>query len=121
MDDYAYLARESNAAWLDGRGDGRFERYERFYRSERAVNAAEFDLEKANEGYVHYVSSQPSPLLSFLSAPWVGRVSIALFALYMATRVVPQLAKAGPTVTGIGLVAAFVGLRVFHRWARRRR
>jgi hypothetical protein len=121
MDDFAYLSRESNAAWLDGRGDGRFERYEKFYQSERSVNADGFDLEKANEEYADYVSSQPSQLLSFLSAPWVGRVVIALFALYMGTRVVPQLAKVGPSVTGIALVAAFVGLRVFHRRNRKRR
>ncbi|BCF95138.1 hypothetical protein [Paraburkholderia largidicola] len=121
MEDFAYLARESNAAWLAGRGDGRFERYEKFYQSERAVDAAGFDLEKANEGYGEYVGSQPSPLLSFLNAPWVGRVAIALFALYMGTRVVPQLAKVGPAVTGIALVAAFIGLRVFHRRNRKRR
>jgi hypothetical protein len=121
MEDFAYLAKESNAAWLDGRGDGRFERYERFYQSERAGNAPSFDLEKANEGYVEFTSSQSSPLLSFLSAPWVGRVAIALFALYMGTRIVPQLAKVGPAVTGIGLVVAFVGLRVFNRRRRKSR
>ncbi|TCK33432.1 hypothetical protein B0G84_7652 [Paraburkholderia sp. BL8N3] len=121
MEDFDYLARESNAAWLDGRGDGRFERYERFYQSERAANATGFDLEKANEGYVEWTSTQPSHLLSLLSAPWVGRVAVALFALYMGTRVVPQLAKAGPVVTGIGLIIAFVGLRVFHRRRRKAR
>lgn len=121
MEDFAYLARESNAAWLAGRGDGRFERYEKFYQSERAVDVAGFDLEKVNEEYGDYAGNQSSPLLSFLSAPWVGRVVIALFALYMGTRVVPQLAKVGPAVTGIALVAAFVGLRVFHRRNRKRR
>ncbi|MEX3935761.1 hypothetical protein AB4Y32_28835 [Paraburkholderia phymatum] len=121
MEDFAYLARESNAAWLAGRGDGRFERYEKFYQSERAVDVTGFDLEKANEGYVEYATSQPSRLLSFLNAPWVGRVVVALFALYTGTRVVPQLAKVGPAVTGIGLIVAFVGLRVFHRRARKRR
>ncbi|RKT10646.1 hypothetical protein B0G69_8080 [Paraburkholderia sp. RAU2J] len=121
MEDFAYLAKESNAAWLAGRGDGRFERYERFYQNERAGNASGFDLEKSNEGYVEYSSSHPSPLLSFLSAPWVGRLAIALFALYMGTRIVPQLARVGPAVTGIGLVVAFVGLRVFHRRRRKSR
>ncbi|WP_353557710.1 hypothetical protein [Paraburkholderia terrae] len=121
MEDFAYLAKESNAAWLAGRGDGRFERYERFYQSERAGNASDFDLEKSNEGYGQFSSSQPSPLLSFLSAPWVGRVAIALFALYMGTRVVPQLAKVGPAATGIALVAAFISLRIFHRRRRKSR
>lgn len=120
MEDFAYLAKESNAAWLEGRGDGRFERYESFYQSERAADVAGFDLEKTNEGYGSFASSQPSPLLTFMSAPWVGRVSIALFALYMGTRVVPQLAKVGPAVTGIGLFAAFVSLRIYHRRNRKR-
>jgi hypothetical protein len=120
MEDFAYLTRESNAAWLDGRGDGRFERYERFYQSELAGSPLGFDLEKSNEGYVEYTDSLPAPMLSFLNAPWVGRLAISLFALYMGTRIVPQLAKVGPSVTGIALVAAFVGLRIFHRRRRKR-
>jgi hypothetical protein len=119
MEDFAYLAKESNAAWLAGRGDGRFERYEKFYQCERAGNASGFDLEKSNESYVEYSSGQPSSLLSFLNAPWVGRVAIALFALYMGTRVVPPLARVGPAFTGMVLVVAFVGLRVFHRRRKR--
>lgn len=43
MEDFAYLAKESNAAWLAGRGDGRFERYEKFYQCERAGNASGLD------------------------------------------------------------------------------
>jgi hypothetical protein len=121
MEDFDYLARESNAAWLDGRGDGRFERYEKFYRDERAANVAGFDLETANDGYSEWSSSRPSPLISLLNAQWVGRVAIALFALYTGTRLVPQLARIGPAVTGIGLVAVFVGLRIYHRRSRKRR
>lgn len=121
MEDFDYLAGESNAAWLDGRGDGRFERYERFYQSERAANVAGFDLEKANEGYVEWASNQPSNLLSLLSAPWVGRSAIALFAVYMGSRLVPQLAKAVPAVTGVGLIVVFIGLRIFHRRRRKGR
>jgi hypothetical protein len=120
MEDFAYLAKESNAAWLDGRGDGRFEQYEKFYQSEREADAAGFDLERVNDCYGNFASDKPSSLLSLLSAPWVGRVAISLFALYMGTRIVPQLAKIGPAVTGIVLVVAFVGLRVFHRRRKRR-
>lgn len=119
MEDFAYLARESNAAWLAGRGDGRYERYEKFYQSERTDDASGFDLEKSNEGYVEYSSSQPPPLIALFSAPWVGRVVIALFALYMGTRVVPQLARVGPAFTGMVLVVAFVGLRIYHRRRKR--
>jgi hypothetical protein len=121
MDDFDYLARESNAAWLEGRGDGRFEHYERFYQSERQRQAAAFDLERANEGYPQWVAHQPSRLLSTLSAPWFGRVIVALFAVYIGSRAVPALASAAPAATGVLLVVAFAGLRVFHRRRRRQR
>jgi hypothetical protein len=120
MQDFDYLARESNAAWLAGGGDGRFDRYEKFYQSERVQHADEFDLEKANEEYSDWSAGQPSQFLSMLSAPWFGRVSIALFCLYMSCRLVPGLAKAMPEATGAALVATFIGLRIFHRRRRKR-
>jgi len=118
MDDFAYLARESNAAWLDGRGDGRFERYEQFYRDERALVAEGFDLKKTNEGYEEWASRQPSRILSMLSTPWFGRVAVVFFSLYMGSRLIASVAKLQPVATGVLLIAAFVSLRVFH-WQRR--
>ncbi|MGF6812741.1 hypothetical protein OKW30_007958 [Paraburkholderia sp. Clong3] len=119
MEDFDYLVPESNAAWLDGRGDGRFERYERFYQSERAVDAAGFDLERTNEGYKEWASRQPSGLLSLVSAPWFGRVAVVFFCLYMGCPLVPGLAMAMPEATGAMLVAVFIGLRIFHRRRRK--
>ncbi|MEZ2311390.1 hypothetical protein AB6809_32625 [Paraburkholderia sp. RCC_158] len=119
MQDFDYLARESNAAWLDGRGDGRFDRYEQFYRSEWDQTADQFDLEKVNEAYLDWSAARPSRLLSALSAPWFGRVAIALFSLCMGCRLVPGFAKAMPEATGLALVVAFVGLRIFHRRRKR--
>jgi hypothetical protein len=119
MEDFDYLVPESNAAWLDGHGDGRFEQYERFYRDERARLAAGFDLQKTNEGYEEWASRPPSGILSMHSAPWFGRVAIVFFCLYMASRLIPVAAKLQPVATGGLLIAAFVGLRMFH-WRRRK-
>ncbi|WP_094777559.1 hypothetical protein [Paraburkholderia ribeironis] len=121
MDDFDYMAPESSAAWLEGHGDGRFERYERFYQSERAIDAAGFDLEKTNEGYGKWASEQRSRLVTLLAEPWVGRIAIALFAIFMGARLVPELARLLPEATGFGLVVAFIGLRIFHRRRRQRR
>lgn len=121
IEDFAYLASESNAAWLDGRGDGRFERYERFYQAERAMHAESFDLEKANEQYGEWANRQPSPLLAFLSAPLFGRAAVGSLCLYMGSRIVPELAKGMPMATGGMLVAAFIALRIFHHRRRKRR
>jgi hypothetical protein len=119
MDDFDYLVSESNAAWLDGRGDGRFEQYEHFYRTERAGRAEGFDLEKANEDYTKWVGGKPSRLLGMLSAQWFGKVIIAFFCIYMASRAVPTLARAAPAATAVLLCSAFVALRVFHRKRRK--
>ena len=120
MEDFDYLATDSNAAWLDGRGDGRFERYERFYQEERAQQAEKFDLEQTNEGYGEWVSRQPGRILSVMRGRWFGQVLIAFFSVYMGSRLVPTLAGRLPVATGAMLALAFVGLRVFH-WRRRKR
>ncbi len=120
MDDFDYLVSESNAAWLDGRGDGRFEKYESFYRGARAQQAGEFDLEKANEQYAEAGGKSPSRLFSMASSPLFGQLAIALLAVFIAARAVPVLAHKVPYVTGGLLVAAFVALRVFHRRRRKR-
>jgi hypothetical protein len=120
VEDFDYLAPDSNAAWLDGNGDGRFERYERFYREERSRQAAGFDLEKTNEEYGEWASGQPGRLLSVMSAPWFGQVLVAFFSVYMGSRLVPALANRLPVATGGLLVITFIGLRVFH-WRRRKR
>ncbi|MGU7771766.1 hypothetical protein ACV229_16545 [Burkholderia sp. MR1-5-21] len=115
MEDFAYLCTESNAAWLSGRGDGRFERYERFYQEERARLADGFDLEQVNEAYVGWAARRASPFLALLCAPWMGKVAIALFCLYVAGRLVPVMSAQAPGATGVALVTAFVGLRIVHR------
>jgi len=121
MEDFDYLSPDSNAAWLEGRGDGRFEQYERFYQSERVSKAEAFDLEAANEGYAQWAGAQPSRLLGTLSAEWFGRVVVAFFCVYLASRALPTLARAAPIATGVLLATAFVALRIFHRRRRKQR
>ncbi|WP_244259657.1 hypothetical protein [Paraburkholderia phenazinium] len=119
MDDFDYLASESNAAWLEGRGDGRFEQYERFYQTERTSKAESFDLEATNEGYATWAGARPSRVLRMVSAQWFGRVLVAFFCVYLASRTVPTLARAAPVATAVLLGTAFVALRVFHRKRRK--
>ncbi|MGG2041498.1 hypothetical protein [Burkholderia gladioli] len=119
MDDLAYLVAESNAAWLDGRGDGRFERYERFYQVERQRQAETFELELANEAYPSWVGSQPSRALAMSTKPWFGKVLVALTCMYVGAQVVPVVSSAMPYKSTMLLGAIFLGLRMFH-WKRRR-
>jgi len=119
MDDLAYLVAESNAAWLDGRGDGRFERYERFYQSEREKLAETFELEQVNEAYPEWVGSQPPRMLGMLARPCFGKVLAALTCLYVGAQVVPAVSSAMPYKSTVLLGAVFVGLRVFHRKRRK--
>lgn len=121
MDDFDYVVRDSNAAWLEGRGDGRFERYESFYRGMRTRHAGEFDLEKANEAYAAQGRQSSSRLLLLASSPQFAQFSIGLLAVFIASHAVPALARQLPYATGALLLAAFVGLRVFHRQRRGRR
>ncbi|AIV73919.1 hypothetical protein X994_6366 (plasmid) [Burkholderia pseudomallei] len=119
MDDLAYLVSDSNAAWLDGRGDGRFERYERFYQSEREKRAETFELEQVNEAYPEWIGSQPPRMLGMLAKPWFGKVSAALTCMYVGAQIVPAVSSAMPYKSTMLLGAVFVGLRIFHRKRRR--
>ncbi|AKM45334.1 hypothetical protein NL30_36445 [Burkholderia contaminans] len=119
MDDLAYLVSESNAAWLEGRGDGRFERYERFYQSQRITQADSFELEQVNEAYPTWVGSQPPRVLGLLARPWFGKVLVALTCIYVGAQVVPVTSMAIPYKSTALLGAAFIGLRIFH-WRRRK-
>ncbi|ABO59955.1 hypothetical protein LA345_35935 (plasmid) [Burkholderia vietnamiensis] len=115
MDDLAYLVSESNAAWLDGRGDGRFERYERFYHSERERQAEAFELERVNDAYPDWVGSQPARVIGMLAKHWFGKVLVALTCMYVGAQVVPTMSLAMPYKSTALLGAIFVALRVFHR------
>ncbi|MBN3776566.1 hypothetical protein G3O06_03175 [Burkholderia sp. Ac-20345] len=119
MDDFAYLVADSNAAWLNGRGDGRFERYERFYQARRETQMESFELEQINDAYPDWVGSQPPAWLGLLVKPWVGKVLVALTCMYVGAQVVPAVSTAIPYKSTVLLGVAFVALRIFH-WKRRR-
>jgi hypothetical protein len=114
MDDFAYLVRESNAAWLEGRGDGRVEAYEAYYASARKALADGFDLESANEEYPQWLTHRPARILQALSAPAVGKSLVTLALLAVASRALPHLALRLPFATCAPIVAAFV-FRIYSR------
>ncbi|WGS55103.1 hypothetical protein LFL96_34700 (plasmid) [Paraburkholderia sp. D15] len=121
MDDFDYVVRDSNAAWLDGRGDGRFERYESFYQDSRAKQADEFDLEKTNEAFAKVAGRSPSRLFALASSPNFARLAIALLAVFITSRTVPLVAVKLPYATACMLAGALVALRIFHRRKRNRK
>ena len=121
MDDFAYLVPDSATAWLAGRGDGRFERYERFYRAEQDRHAENFDLETANDEYGNANATEPNPVWTIINAPWVGSIVVVFFCVYMGSQLVPALTTVAPKATSVGLLVAFFGLRIFHRRRRRPR
>jgi hypothetical protein len=114
MDDLAYLVPESNAAWLDGRGDGRVEAYEAYYSRTREALADGFDLEAANEVYPQWLAQRPARLLQMLNGPAVGKALVTILVLSIAAQAVPQLALRVPMGTCGALVAAFI-VRLFFR------
>jgi hypothetical protein len=114
VDDLAYLVPESNAAWLEGRGDGRAEVYEAYYVRTRMALADRFDLQTANDEYPQWIARRPSSLLRALNAPAIGKALVTLVVLSIAARAVPHLALRLPMGTG-GALAAVFALRIFVR------
>lgn len=121
MEDLAWMVRDSAAAWLRGRDDGRFAGYETFYRRALDADAAGFDLEKLNEDYAIWTSERPSRLVSLLNRPIVARALIAFLAVWIGAQTVPAAAGVAPKSTAAMLVVVFIGLRVFHRERKRLR
>lgn len=120
MEDLAWMVRDSASAWLRGYGDPRFDKYESFYRKARATTDSASDLEQINEEFVRWISERPSRLISLLNRPVVAHALIAFTAVWIAGQALPHLASTAPKSTGVLLVAAFIGLRIFHRKRRNR-
>ena len=70
MQDFAHLFSDSAAAWLQGRGDARFRRYERYYRADRfaAQDAGSFDLQRSNEQYASRCRRKGGSLVAVLES-----------------------------------------------------
>lgn len=117
MHDFAYLFKDSVASWLDGRGDGRFHRYERFYRACRAAapSAAEFDLETSNERYEAICRRTRSRIIETLDSKVFKQLALSLTLLWIGSSLLPIIGHAEPVATGAVLISAFMILRV-KRW-----
>jgi hypothetical protein len=119
MQDFAYLFSDSAASWLVGRGDARFTRYERYYRSELAAAPNAFDLETSNERYAAINKRGSHFLVAVLNSSAFKNLILFLVLLYGGALVVPVMARIQPTATGLFLAAGFVAMRVMHRRQRK--
>ena len=115
MEDLAWMVRDSTSAWLRGYGDLRFDQYESFYRKARTTATSPGDLEQINEEYAEWITERPSRVISLLNRPVVAHALIAFTVVWIAGQAVPHLAGIAPKSTGGLLIAAFIGLRIFHR------
>ena len=122
MRDFAYLFKDSAASWLDGRGDARFQRYERFYRASRAAapSLAEFDLETSNEQYTTICRRTHSRVVEALDSKAFKHLALSLTLLWGGSSLLPVVGHSEPVATGAVLLGAFMILRV-KRWRGRSR
>lgn len=111
MQDFAYLFSDSVAAWLRGRGDGRFQRYERHYRCDRASSADAFDLEKSNVLFSQRSHRGKGRIASVLtSKPFAALVTFLIF-LWGGSLLLSTIGTSQPIAAGVVLCVTFVGLR----------
>jgi len=114
MQDFAYLFRDSAAAWLQGRGDARFQRYEKYHRADLAVAPSfhPFDLELSNRRYAERCRHSQSRLVAALDSKAFKQLSIVVVLLWGGSLLLPTVGKSQPMAAGAVLCALFVGLRV---------
>jgi hypothetical protein len=115
MTDFAYLFHDSAASWLEGRGDGRFVRYERFYRQAKIAAADKFDLEVSNEEYSGLCQNKLHWVLGVLDSNAFKHFAMAMALIYGGSLLVPAIARLAPVATGFVLIGGFVALRVMRR------
>jgi hypothetical protein len=122
MQDFAHLFSDSVAAWLRGRGDARFVRYERHYRAERsaAKDATSFDLEKSNEVYAARCRHSSGRLALVLQSKTFRHLMVFLTMVWAGSLLVPIIGASQPVLVAIMLAALFIAIRV-KRWRERSR
>ncbi|WP_321794635.1 hypothetical protein [Caballeronia sp. J97] len=112
MRDFAYLFPDSVAAWLQGRGDGRFQRYERHYRSDRAASSPEiFDLEKSNLLFSQRFHGGKWRFVSVLNSKPFAALTTFLIFLWGGSFLLSTVGTSQPVAAGVVLCVAFVGMR----------
>jgi hypothetical protein len=122
MQDFAYLFSDSAAAWLEGRGDARFQRYEKHYRADRATARSDevFDLERSNVRFAQRFDSGTSPLAVVSKSKAFGALATLLILLWGGTLLLSSVGATQPVVAGAVLGVVFVAMRVMHLRTRRR-
>jgi hypothetical protein len=120
MQDFAHLFSDSVAAWLRGRGDFRFQRYERHYRAGRsaALGPDGFDLERSNEQYASICRRSGNRLVQILDSKAFRRLMLFLTILWGGSLLLPTVGKSQPVAAGVVLCTLFVAMRVKARRGR---
>jgi len=121
MQDFAYLFRDSAAAWLQGRGDSRFQRYERHYRSDRetASSPDAFDLERSNVRFAQRFGSGRRQFVAVSKSKAFGALATFAILLWGGTALLSSVGATQPVAVAAVLGVVFVGLRVKHFRARK--
>ncbi|CAM2158529.1 conserved protein of unknown function (plasmid) [Pararobbsia alpina] len=118
MDDFAYIFRDSVAAYLRGDGDHRFRVYDRYYRSRRLELKERFELETANEEYSGRFIVHRRSVRSFFRSRIVKRLGGAAIFVTIGWPLVCFAGGAHPYITSAVLLGGFITMR---RAVRKRR
>jgi hypothetical protein len=120
MQDIAYLFPDSAAAWLEGRGDARFQRYERHYRADRATVQSQeaFDLEQSNIRFAQRFGSSRRQFAAASKSKAFGALATFLILLWGGTLLLSSVGATQPVAVAAVLGVVFVALRVKHFRAR---
>ena len=120
MQDFAYLFPDSVAAWLEGRGDARFQRYERHYRADRATVQSQdaFDLEQSNFRFAQSFGSGRRQFAAVSKSKAFGALATFLILLWGGTALLSSVGTKQPVAVAAVLGVVFIALRVKHFRAR---
>ncbi|KXU94874.1 hypothetical protein CR51_26075 [Caballeronia megalochromosomata] len=120
MQEFAYLFRDSVSAWLEGRGDARFQQYEKHYRADRATaqpNEA-FDLERSNVRFSQKFGLGRRKFAWLSNNKAFGALATFLNLLWGGTLLLSSVGATQPVAVAVVLGVVFVALRVKNLSAR---
>ncbi|WP_250528387.1 hypothetical protein [Caballeronia sp. GAWG2-1] len=120
MQDFAYLFSDSAAAWLEGRGDARFLRYERHYRAARSAAQSQeaFDLEQSNNRFAQRFGSGRLQFAAVSKSKAFGALATFLILLWGGSALLSSVGATQPVAVAAVLGVVFIGLRMRHLRAR---
>ncbi|WP_250537139.1 hypothetical protein [Caballeronia sp. AZ10_KS36] len=120
MQDFAYLFSDSTAAWLEGRGDARFQRYERHYRADRATAESQeaFDLEQSNTRFAQSFGPGRRQFAAVSKSKAFGALATFLILLWGGTALLSSVGATQPIAVAAVLAVVFIALRLKHFGAR---